>query len=608
MKKFGSIERKAAENVRQLLDTSEHGTCNLGEMGYSLSEELMKSSPIATTESWKELEHTMQQRGLRYTNRRPNKFVSFCMQYGKVAAVVTVVAILSVTAYFLTHNDQEVEVYAMGEGITTMEMPMAVLPALESDVLPDGTRLWMDTGSRLTAYGDWSKDSVRQAQAEGEVYFDVAHDPKRPMIIYTSRCVITVLGTKFHLRDYLYEPELSLTLYEGRVKVTGENLSYVMKPGEEVRINHQTGRLQLVDHNNEEPSEAPVGYVRGKLDETIDRQVLVSIMSKDFKGVITDTIEMRKGRFQLEMQYNTPRLVSITALRTSTNQNQLPSQATFFYLPGQDITLQGTLDSPMLVGDDFCQQQNEVFKSVHKPSREQYKELFSRHANGDKRNREKENQDYEQWLMDREQLALQFIASHPTWDASVGLLYDLRIPRIEEALSILTDSVKEGQMNSLVRVKQQALQHHKQQQRASELTQQGQLAPDFELRDRDGKLHRLSDWRGKYVILDFWASWCGPCKAGMPAMKECYKKHSGKLDIIGIATWDVEEGWHRALGNLQLPWTNVFAYKGTASDVPAKYAVKALPTKFLISPKGEILLRYEGEDEAFYEQIDRLVK
>lgn len=608
MKKFGSIERMAAENVRQLLDASKHATCGLGEMGRSLSGEIMKSSPIVTSDSWQELEHMMQQRGLLNTNRRSNKLVRLCMRYGKVAAVVTVVALLSVTAYYLTHNNQGVEVYAMGEGTAPMEMPMTVLPALESDVLPDGTRLWMDAGSRLTAYGDWSKDSVRQAQAEGEVYFDVAHDPKRPMIIYTSRCVITVLGTKFHLRDYLYEPELSLTLYDGRIKVTGENLSYVMKPGEEVRINHQTGRLQLVDHNDEEPSDAPVGYIRGTLDESTDRQALVSIMSKDFKGVTTDTIEMKKGRFQLKMQYNTPRLVSITALRTSGNRGQLPSQVTFYYLPGQDVTLQGTLDSPMLVGDDFCQQQNEVYKSVHKPSRELYQELFARHVNVDKRNREQENQDYEQWLADREQLALQFMRQHPDWDASVGLLYDLRILHIEEALSILTDSIREGRMNSLVKVKQQALQHHKQQQRASELTQQGQLAPDFELRDRDGKLHRLTDWRGKYVILDFWASWCGPCKAGMPAMKECYKKHCGKLDIIGIATWDVEEGWHRALGNMQLPWTNVFAYKGTASDVPAQYAVKALPTKFLISPKGEILLRFEGEDAAFYEQIDRLVK
>lgn len=600
MEKYNRISSKSLNIVKKILDTSDNNSSyDLGDMGRSMSAALGSEPPVSSQSSWKELKNRMQ---------KDKSFTQIRQQYIwiRVAASILVLVILSISSFFI-FKERQVKEYAMGGSMEPLDMPVKISSGMDSQVLPDGSRIWMDAVSRVTVHGDITKDSVRQIYAEGDVFFDVAHDPRRPMIVYTSRCVITVLGTKFHLHDYLSEPELILTLYEGCIKVTGENLNYVMKPGQEVRINHQTGRLSLVDHNDEEPKDAPVGYIHGQLNDMKNEKVLVTVMDRQFKGSNTDTIQLKRGKFNLKMQYSSARLVSITTLRTAGSKG-LPMQATFYYLPGQNVTLQGSLDDPILMGDEFCRQQNAIFKQVYKPSKQQYIELIKKSYSDDGDSYSRDNQSYEQWKAEREAMSLAFMKAHPDWDASAGLLYDIRIDHLNEALSILDDNVKDGPLQPLVDVKIKALKHHQQQERARQLTQSGRPAPDFELRDHNGRIVRLSDYHGKYVILDFWASWCNPCRAGMPMMKSYYQKYQGKMEIIGIATWDVEEGWKRALSNLQLTWPNVFSYKGTPTDVAAHYAVKGLPTKFLISPKGEILFRYEGEDEQFYQKIDQLIK
>lgn len=602
MNTFDKIVKKSATNMKHLLDVADESQPTMiGELGQSLSEALGQPSPISAEESWNEVkDRILKQDDFQKSKRRK--------LWLHAAAAVVALTVLSAVAWFAI-NEHKPKTYVLGNESTWEELPgMAITSGMESKVLADGTRFWMDAASRVTVHGDISTDSIRQLHAEGDVFFDVAHDPHRPFVVYTSRFVITVLGTKFHLHDHLSEPELVLTLYEGSVKITGENLNYRMKPGQEVRINHFTGHLTLIDHNDDEPGDTPVGYINGQLEGMKNEQLVVNVINRQFTGNTTDTIRLRNGRFNLKMHYSTVRMVSISTLRTNGREDELPQQVTLFYLPGQNVKLTGTLNQPKLQGCAFYEQQNTAFEHVYKPSRELYAQLFKRNVKSSTASRRDERKDYEQWQAKREHLALGFIRQHPDWDASASLLYEISTPNVAEALNTLSTEVKEGPMRPLVEAKQRALEHHLQQQRASELTQKGQQAPNFELRDKDGRTYRLSDMKGKYVILDFWASWCGPCKAGMPTMKSTYQKYRGKLEIFGIATWDVEEGWHRALNELQLPWPNMFTYKGTPTDVASTYAVKGLPTKFLISPKGEILLRYEGEDEEFYKEIEKIIK
>ena len=83
------------------------------------------------------------------------------------------------------------------------------------------------------------------------------------------------------------------------------------------------------------------------------------------------------------------------------------------------------------------------------------------------------------------------------------------------------------------------------------------LAPDFELPDLQGNPLKLSSLRGKYVVLDFWGSWCVWCIRGIPSMKEMYAKYKDRLEILGVDCQDPERKWRAAVAEYELPWLQV---------------------------------------------------
>ena len=135
----------------------------------------------------------------------------------------------------------------------------------------------------------------------------------------------------------------------------------------------------------------------------------------------------------------------------------------------------------------------------------------------------------------------------------------------------------------------------------------GTLAPDFTLNDLNGKPLTLSSLRGKYVILDFWGSWCGWCIKGIPQMKEYYQKYAGKFEILGIDCNDPEEKWKAAVEKYELPWLHVYIPRGD-SKVLEQYEIQGFPTKIIVGPDGKIVKTIIGEDPAFYAFLDELFK
>ena len=129
-------------------------------------------------------------------------------------------------------------------------------------------------------------------------------------------------------------------------------------------------------------------------------------------------------------------------------------------------------------------------------------------------------------------------------------------------------------------------------------------APDFTLNDLNGKPLTLSSLRGKYVILDFWGSWCGWCIKGIPQMKEYYQKYAGKFEILGIDCNDPEEKWKAAVEKYELPWLHV--YNPRNSDLLEQYEIEGFPTKIIVGPDGKIVKTIIGENPAFYTLLDQL--
>lgn len=132
-------------------------------------------------------------------------------------------------------------------------------------------------------------------------------------------------------------------------------------------------------------------------------------------------------------------------------------------------------------------------------------------------------------------------------------------------------------------------------------------APDFTFADAKGKMVSLSDFRGKWVIIDFWGSWCPWCIKGFPELKEAYAQYKPNLEIIGVDCRDSRDTWLAALDKYQLPWVNVYNPDQNGGKVLEDYAVEGFPTKVIVNPEGKIVNITSGHNPAFFEVLKKLL-
>ena len=198
-----------------------------------------------------------------------------------------------------------------------------------------------------------------------------------------------------------------------------------------------------------------------------------------------------------------------------------------------------------------------------------------------------------------------YIADNPQSVYSAALLSDMLredpsviIPLFEA----LSPAVKDSKYGKTIAAKLETVR----------AVQPGRPAPDFALTDIEGNTLRLSDFRGKWVLLDFWGSWCGWCRKGNPALVELYEKYGGKdFEIIGLAARDNVKNWKKAIADDHLTWRHAnLALTEGGNDLPARYNVSGFPTKILVDPQGNISVvsvgYHEKDDPAAVKLIEAL--
>lgn len=136
----------------------------------------------------------------------------------------------------------------------------------------------------------------------------------------------------------------------------------------------------------------------------------------------------------------------------------------------------------------------------------------------------------------------------------------------------------------------------------------GNKMPDFQLPDTEGNMIKWKEFAGKYVLVDFWASWCGPCLREMPSMVELYEECKGdNFEIVGISLDENKDKWKDAIDKFKTEWPQLCDFKAWDS-LPVKLCnVDAVPTTIIVSPEGEVIaLNLRGE--ALYKKIKELIK
>ncbi len=127
----------------------------------------------------------------------------------------------------------------------------------------------------------------------------------------------------------------------------------------------------------------------------------------------------------------------------------------------------------------------------------------------------------------------------------------------------------------------------------------GRPVPDFTVADTAGVRHSLATYRGKYVLLDFWGHWCGPCISSMPKLRALHQQYAAKVAIIGLAMEDARDAakWKKAIRQHQVPGLQLSELQQDTGPVISGYNVTAFPTYMLLDPAGALVLRTNDMDD-----------
>lgn len=182
-------------------------------------------------------------------------------------------------------------------------------------------------------------------------------------------------------------------------------------------------------------------------------------------------------------------------------------------------------------------------------------------------------------------------------------------PISQRIASYLAPSMAAAEALDMLKMLSEEIQQSDEMQQVKKRAEQlakveaGAEAPNFTLPTENGSTLSLSDYKGKYVLIDFWASWCGPCRASFPAIAKLHDQYAGKLTIIGVSLDRGEAAWRKALDEEKCTWSQAWDQKGVAAKT---YAVSAIPLLVLVGPDGKIIGRYGKADVT--DELKRLFK
>jgi thiol-disulfide isomerase/thioredoxin len=326
----------------------------------------------------------------------------------------------------------------------------------------------------------------------------------------------------------------------------------------------------------------------------------------DFKTII-----LKNGRFSLDTLISEPQEVVIAPnemFKELSNGEKYPipsKQIKFFLYPKNEVFIKGEMKDYCVVYEvngNILNEQHTKYRNKRLDNKKLISKLMYEVENLYSKNAADSIIDIPYNLLSKiskvgSKSPINYIVKNSNLEYSAFLLSRERKNTIIELYPSLSEKVKKSDFGKLIENKIQTWKSISVEA----------IAPDFEYQTYKNGEFKLSENYDKYIVLDFWGSWCGPCIMEMPRMKEFYKKNKNKVEIIGIGARDKKEDWIKAIKENELDWKHILNNK-EKDDLVKKYGVTGFPTKIIISKSGKIKGTFLGAKEDFFIKMNELLK
>ncbi len=348
--------------------------------------------------------------------------------------------------------------------------------------------------------------------------------------------------------------------------------------------------------------------------------IYVSDKDMEFDVESKDSAEVKEGKFSYTRKTSDIRgIILIPAIGNGAEGISMNRVQTIL-VPGEEAKVEITKEAFTIGGTTFYQQWGNADKTLLIADNKvrAFAEKVEKEAEGKSMEelnalRDKIIGEYTQLVNERKETLENYIKTHKD-EAGAVACYTMLVNPNGQFYDEATDAVKQSKVGKMLKAlvdKNKASQEARakkeaEAENASSATAEGKMFVDFEAK-YEGKVQKLSDYvgKGKYVLVDFWASWCGPCKAEIPNLIEVYNKHKGdKFTVLGVATWDKPKDTLKAIEQLGIPYPQIMNAENAGSDA---YGILGIPEIILFGPDGTILKR-GLRGSAIEKMVEEIVK
>ncbi|MCZ8134468.1 MAG: redoxin domain-containing protein, partial [Algoriphagus sp.] len=333
---------------------------------------------------------------------------------------------------------------------------------------------------------------------------------------------------------------------------------------------------------NDSASEGRV-LITGKIENAPEGLVVLTQYT-DSRPNVLDTLEVdSNGEFKYDLEVNTPTFYELNlygqrAVKLALFKEDV--EVKFNFSDPASLQIEGSEDSKEMLKLEKLMEEYQL--TVNKLN-EQYYEAMSKNDTETIKKIQLDAMTLESQQAEKVKEMITSMGDSFASLAAIGLLNPKNdFPFIDELITKLNDTYPGT--SSIMQMKQQL-----DEMRALSV---GQVAPDFELPDPNGKMVKLSDLRGKYVLIDFWAAWCKPCRQENPNVVRLYNQYKEKgFEVFGVSLDRTKEDWVKAISDDQLTWTHVSDLKYFNSAAAELYKIEAIPATYMIDPDGKIIAK-----------------